>query len=75
MLYILRAMNVDAFIADIGGRAEVMSETGLSKGRISQWCVSGWIPLPWRKYFVAKYPEQCARHGISDDVHLARGAA
>lgn len=64
-------MNVEQFIADIGGRAEVIRQTGLSKGRISQWVKSRSIPRPWVMFFREKYPDLCERHGIVDASGVA----
>jgi hypothetical protein len=50
-------MDAKQLIEHIGGPAKVMEETGLSKGRISQWSTSGTIPTPWLKYFRQKYPQ------------------
>jgi hypothetical protein len=61
-------MDINQFIAEIGGRAAVIAETGLTKGRISQWCVSQRIPRPWVKFFREKYPAICDRHGIVDPM-------
>lgn len=59
-------MDVEQFIAEIGGRSVVIDETGLTKGRISQWCQEQRIPKPWIKFFREKYPKACARHGIEE---------
>ncbi len=57
-------MDVEKFIEEIGGRAEIIRQTGLSKGRISQWCTDRAIPKPWIMYLREKYPVACERHGI-----------
>lgn len=59
-------MDVENFIEEIGGRAVVIDETGLTKGRISQWVTERRIPKPWIKFLREKYPEACARHGIEE---------
>lgn len=69
-LYTFR-MDVEKFITEIGGRAAVIAETGLTKGRISQWCLTKSLPRPWIKYFREKYPEICDRHGIVDPDGVA----
>ena len=61
-------MDVEKFIEEIGGRAIVIAETGLSKGRISQWCCERRIPKPWIKFFREKYPDACARYGIEEEA-------
>jgi len=48
-------MDTKTLIEQLGGRAKVISETGLSRGRISQWATADKIPAPWLKYFQAKY--------------------
>jgi hypothetical protein len=57
-------MDVEQFIAAVGGRAEVIRETGLTKGRISQWVKARSIPRHWVKFFRVKYPDLCEQHGI-----------
>lgn len=59
-------MNINAFISDIGGRKVLIDDTGLTKGRISQWVKDKRIPAPWVKYLCEKYPAQCAKNGIAD---------
>lgn len=65
-------MNIESFITDIGGRKSVMAETGLTKGRISQWVCENSIPKPWIKYFQSQYPKEAKRHGI--EVKAAEAA-
>lgn len=62
-------MNIQSFISDIGGRQILIDETGLTKGRISQWVTENKIPSPWVKYLCAKYPKECAKNGIYDRRH------
>jgi hypothetical protein len=50
-------MDTKKIIDAVGGRKAVMSMTGLTKGRISQWAVANDIPTPWLKFFEAKFPE------------------
>lgn len=57
-------MDIEKFITEIGGRQAVIAETGLTKGRISQWCMTNRLPRPWVMYFTEKYPDICRRHGI-----------
>lgn len=64
-------MNVEKFIEALGGRAVVIAETGLSKGRISQWCINNTMPRPWVKFFREKYPELCDRHSIVERTGVA----
>jgi hypothetical protein len=48
-------MDTQRVIELMGGRAAVIAETGLTKGRISQWVTDNRIPRPWLKYFRQKY--------------------
>lgn len=57
-------MQVEQFIEGIGGRAVAIEDTGLSKGRISQWCIENHIPRSWVLFFAQKYPEQAKQHGL-----------
>ena len=50
-------MNAEKIIKAIGGRKVVIEMTGLTKGRISQWVVDNSIPVPWLKFFGAKFPD------------------
>ncbi|WP_034410967.1 hypothetical protein [Derxia gummosa] len=43
-------------IAQIG-RAAVISETGLTRARISQWCTENRIPRAWQKFLRGRFPE------------------
>jgi hypothetical protein len=49
-------MNARELISKLGGTHTVIAETGLSKGRISQWQTSNHIPRPWVKYLRARFP-------------------
>lgn len=49
----------------------MIEETGLSKGRISQWVKTRSIPKPWRKYFLEKYPAECADCGLFNEQEAA----
>ena len=60
-------MNVEKFILDIGGRKFLIELTGLSKGRISQWVIENRIPRAWIKYFIEKFPIECAENGLYVD--------
>ena len=44
-------MNASKVIEAMGGRAEVMRITRLSKGRLSQWTKENHIPRAWRLLF------------------------
>jgi len=61
-------MDVEKFIEEIGGRAVIIEQTGLTKSRISQWCKERAIPRPWVKYLREKYPAQCERHGVRETI-------
>lgn len=65
-------MNIESFISDIGGRQVLIEDTGLTKGRISQWVTEKKIPAPWVKYLCSKYPKQCAKNGIRATNHCER---
>jgi hypothetical protein len=64
-------MNVEQFFEDVGGRKQVINETGLTKARISQMAVNNHIPDSWVKYFMLKYPEQCQKNGICEKQKAA----
>lgn len=49
-------MNATDVIKIMGGRAEVMRITGLTKGRISQWVSDNEIPRSWLTAFHAMKP-------------------
>jgi len=50
-------MNAHQIIERMGGRAEVMRITGLTKGRISQMVTEDHIPKSWMTAFRALKPE------------------
>lgn len=50
-------MNANQIIEAVGGRAEVMRITHLSKGRISQWVKQNHIPRAWLLVFHQINPE------------------
>lgn len=49
-------MNARELITALGGPQAVINETGLTKGRISQWQTSNHIPRPWVKFLRARFP-------------------
>ncbi|GAB7543439.1 hypothetical protein CS8_031110 [Cupriavidus sp. 8B] len=49
-------MNARELVQALGGPQAVISETGLSKGRISQWQTSNHIPRPWVMFLRARFP-------------------
>ncbi|AOY96882.1 hypothetical protein BKK79_35915 [Cupriavidus sp. USMAA2-4] len=49
-------MNARELIQALGGPQAVTAETGLSKGRISQWQTSNHIPRPWVMFLRARFP-------------------
>ncbi|MFT0547466.1 hypothetical protein ACMHYO_14185 [Allopusillimonas ginsengisoli] len=51
-------MNANQVIEVLGGRAEAIRLTGLTKGRISQWAACGVIPRPWMMFFHERYPDK-----------------
>jgi hypothetical protein len=51
-------MNATQVIEIMGGRAEVMKITGLTKGRLSQWVSDNEIPRSWLVAFHAMKPKQ-----------------
>ncbi|GAB3107720.1 hypothetical protein GCM10027288_18320 [Bordetella tumbae] len=51
-------MNATDVINIMGGRAEVMRITGLTKGRISQWVSDNEIPRSWMTAFHAMRPNE-----------------
>jgi hypothetical protein len=59
-------MNVQAFTQAVGGRRVLISVTGLSKGRISQWVTDNHIPRSWVKFLELRFPVACRKHGIRD---------
>ncbi len=64
-------INVEQFISDIGGRKLLIELTGLSKGRISQWVIENHIPRAWARYFLEKYPRECAANGVGADNKIS----
>lgn len=44
-------------IEALGGRKKVIADTGLTRGRISQWIVRNDIPILWIRYFRAMHPK------------------
>lgn len=50
------AMDAKTIIENMGGRAEVMRITGLTKGRISQMVKDNHIPKSWMTAFRALKP-------------------
>lgn len=54
-------MDTKKIIDSMGGRAEVMRITGLSKGRISQMVKENHIPRAWMAAFRAMKPEAFAQ--------------
>ncbi|QOT77902.1 hypothetical protein [Cupriavidus basilensis] len=50
-------MNARELIQALGGPQAVISETGLSKGRISQWQTSNHIPRSWVMFLRARFPD------------------
>ena len=50
-------MDTKQLVAFLGGQKQLRGETGLSKGRISQWVRGDRITPAWEKYFRAKYPD------------------
>ena len=57
-------MDIKSFITEIGGRKSVIEETGLTKGRISQWVIENKLTRPWILYFQIKYPEASRKYGV-----------
>ena len=53
-------MNAQDVINALGGPKVVCAETGLSKGRISQWGTDNHIPTPWLKYLKERFPKVIA---------------
>lgn len=51
-------MNASQIIETMGGRAEVMKITGLTKGRVSQWETGDYIPRPWLMVFHKIHPRK-----------------
>lgn len=68
----LFGMNAHQVIEAMGGRAEVMRITQLSKGRLSQWSKDNHIPRPWMLLFhqinPAGVPHPDARRSESKGV-------
>lgn len=65
-------MKANQVIEAMGGRAEVMRITRLSKGRLSQWVKEDHIPLPWMLLFHQMKPkaipfprESAAKQGVT----------
>lgn len=56
VLYLVR-MDTRELIDLLGGPSKVMEDTGLSKGRISQWATEDNIPRPWVKFYRLKRPD------------------
>ena len=50
-------MNSKLIVEALGGRQKVIKETGLTRGRISQWIVRNDIPKLWIAFFRLKYPK------------------
>ena len=50
-------MDTKQLVATLLGPKQLQGETGLSKGRISQWVSKDRITPAWEKYFRAKYPD------------------
>lgn len=50
-------MNTKQMIALLGGPAKIIEDTGLSKGRISQWGTDDDIPHSWIKFYQLKRPD------------------
>jgi len=50
-------MNANQIIETMGGRAEVMRITRLSKGRLSQWVKQNEIPRAWLMFFHERHPD------------------
>jgi hypothetical protein len=48
-------MDTNELFEKLGGRAKVMAETGLSKGRVSQLAKANKLPTPWLLYFKEKH--------------------
>lgn len=63
-------MNTEQIIELLGGRKEVMDDTGLSKGRLSQWVTADRITPSWERYFRAKRPD--LDWGAYDARHISR---
>jgi hypothetical protein len=50
-------MNTKHLIELLGGPAKIMEDTGLSKGRISQWGAADEITRPWLELYKLKRPD------------------
>jgi len=42
-------------LLELLGRKQVMADTGLSRGSMSQWATANRIPSPWLKFLKQKY--------------------
>jgi hypothetical protein len=64
-------IDIEKFIKSIGGRKSVIKETGLTRGRISQWCVENHMPDPWLRYFSVKHPNEFESHNLNTLIKKA----
>lgn len=48
-------MDTNKLIELLGGRKKVIADTGLSKGRISQWATDNKITESWLQFLKQKY--------------------
>lgn len=48
-------MNTQSIINAVGGRKKVIEMTGLHKSSISYWTTNNILPVPWLKFFQAKF--------------------
>lgn len=62
-------MEAKDIIEAMGGRAEVLKLTGLTKGRISQWEKSEKIPRAWHLLFHQMCPRKVPHPDMAAGVH------